>query len=195
MKGLYTIFFTILCCCANVQDKPSDQSCEWCGATEAPSSTNSSTTIAGRNEKGQRIKINGIVYQSDMQTPASGVILYFYHTNIQGVYPKNGNETGNGARHGYLRGWIKTDSDGAYSFETIKPEPYPGRTVPAHIHITVKESNKDEYWIKDYFFEDDKLLTAKDRNNVIENGKFNHVISFSKQGSMLIGNRDIKLRD
>ncbi len=195
MKSLYPIIIIIICCCANVQDKESDQNCEWCGATEAPPSTNSNAIIAGKNEKGQRIKISGTVYQSDMQTPASDVILYLYHTNTKGIYPKKGNETGNGVRHGYLRGWIKTDRDGSYSFETIRPKPYPGRAVPAHIHITVKESNKDEYWLKDYFFEDDNLLTEKDRKNSIEDDKFDHVISLSKQGQILIGNRDIKLKD
>lgn len=195
MKTTPCILLLIILLGCSQNEGHAQSSCEWCGASEAPSTITSSTTIAKSNEKGERIKISGTVYLSDGKTPANNVILYFYHTNIEGVYPKKGNETGNGTRHGYLRGWIKTSKDGSYSIESIKPEPYPGRTVPAHIHITVKEPNKKEYWLKDYFFKGDKLLTPKDLKNETGNVRFNHVISFVKQEGILVGERDILLKD
>jgi LytS/YehU family sensor histidine kinase len=74
--------------------------------------------------------------------PAAGVVLYVYHTNPQGIYPKKGNETGWGKRHGYLRGWLKTNSRGEYKFLTSRPGSYPQSSNPAHIHIFVKEAGK-----------------------------------------------------
>ncbi|MEO9482082.1 MAG: intradiol ring-cleavage dioxygenase [Ekhidna sp.] len=195
---LFSFFFIahLLISCSSAQEKlPDKLSCEWCGANEAPKDITSNTTIAEISEKGQRIKISGTVYLADGETPAGNVILYLYHTNAEGVYPKKGNETGNGQRHGYLRSWVRTGDDGIYSFETIKPEPYPGRNVPAHIHITVKELKKKEYWLKDYFFEGDKLLSAKDRKNESGNDRFNHVVKLTRQGPILIGERNILLKD
>lgn len=197
MKGAHYIFLYIaLLGCSDAQKNQSDQSsCEWCGASEAPKGIQSQTIIADSKEKGQRIKISGTVFLPDKKTPAKNIVLYLYHTNTEGVYPKKGSETGNGRRHGYLRGWIKTGNDGAYAFETIKPEPYPGRSTPAHIHITVKEPNKKEYWIKDYFFKGDELLSSNDLTNETGEERFNHVITLSGEGNILIGRRDILLTD
>ncbi len=192
----YILILLVIFGCSHAQESRSEQSsCEWCGATEAPNDVQSQTTIADSEEEGLRIKISGTVFLSDKKTPAEGVILYLYHTNSKGIYPKKGDEKGNGRRHGYLRGWIKTGSDGKYSFETIKPEPYPGRTVPAHIHITVKEPGKDEYWLKDYFFEGDKLLTQRDLKNETGDDKFNHIVSLSENLDVFYGKRDILLKN
>lgn len=132
--------------------------CEWCGADEAPDNITWKTNFAPPNHNGKLITINGVVYKNDKTTPASDVIVYVYNTDNTGIYPKKGNETGNALRHGYLRGWMKTGSDGKYEFTTIKPAPYPGGGNPAHIHVTIKEENKDEYWIDEYFFSDDDVL-------------------------------------
>lgn len=197
MKCSYLPFvFIILFCCSHVSGEQNTQdSCEWCGATEAPSDTRSHTRIADRNEDGSRIRISGTVYSADRKTPASNVVLYLYHTNTKGIYPKKGDETGNGRRHGYLRGWVKTGNDGRYSFETIKPEPYPGRTIPAHIHITVKEPEKNEYWLKDFYFEGDEFLSSSDIENKTGDPRFDHVLKLTIQDNLLTGKRDILLKD
>jgi protocatechuate 3,4-dioxygenase, beta subunit len=117
-----------------------------------------------------RIAINGIVYKADGKTPAAGVILYIYHTDQTGVYPKRGDEKGWGQRHGYLRGWMKTAEDGSYKFFTRRPAAYPGRTDPAHIHIIVKEPGMNEYWIEDFVFDDDPLLTPERRSRMENRG-------------------------
>ena len=56
-----------------------------------------------------------------------------------------------------------TDSSGEYRFETIRPGAYPGREDPAHIHMTVKEPARREYWIDEVVFEDDPRVTARYR--------------------------------
>jgi len=121
------------------------------------------------NDIGTKLAVNGTVYNPD-GSPAPGVIIYIYHTDQTGRYPTKGNETGWGKRHGYLRGWMKTNEKGEYKFFTLKPAAYPGRKDPAHIHITIKEPNKSEYYIDDFHFEDDPLLTEEMKKNFKNRG-------------------------
>lgn len=148
--------------------------CEGCEAIhESPvpfKKLSSVDTLPDFNDQGQKIQISGIVYHADGKTPAKDIVLYVYHTDQEGVYPKKGNETGWGKRHGYLRGWLKTDSNGFYQFYTLRPSAYPGRKDPAHIHITVKEPDKNEYWIDDFLFDDDPKLTKQMRKLQQERG-------------------------
>lgn len=117
-----------------------------------------------------KLKITGTVYQSDGKTPAKDVILYIYHTNRKGIYPTKGDETGWARRHGYIRGWAKTDSSGNYTFYTFRPGSYPDRSEPEHIHLTVKEPDKNEYYLDDFVFKDDPLLQKSERMNFTNRG-------------------------
>ncbi len=117
-------------------------------------------TLADFNLDGPKLLITGIIYQPDGKTPAPGVVIYIYHTDQKGIYPTKGNEKGWAKRHGYLRGWVKTDSQGVYKFYTLQPAPYPGGGNPAHVHATVKEPGKTAYWIDDFLFEGDPFLPA-----------------------------------
>ncbi|MBD1395687.1 intradiol ring-cleavage dioxygenase [Pontibacter sp. JH31] len=139
-----------------------------------------------------KLKITGTVYQQDGVTPARGVILYIYHTDETGLYPKRGNETGWARRHGYLRGWIRTGPDGRYTFYTLRPHTYPSRTEPAHIHITVKEPDKNAYYLDDFLFDDDPLLSQKIRASRANRGG-SGLVSLQKQGDLLMAERDIIL--
>jgi protocatechuate 3,4-dioxygenase beta subunit len=66
-------------------------------------------------------------------------------------------------RHGHIRGWVRTDAEGRYALYTARPAPYPNSNIPAHIHMVVKEPGMSEYYIDDYEFDDDKLLTGAER--------------------------------
>ena len=110
------------------------------------------------NDAGPKIEISGIIYHRDGKTPAADVVLYVYHTDQTGVYPKKGNEKGWAKRHGYIRGWVKTDKRGFYKFYTLVPASYPNSKNPKHIHPVVKETDKNEYWIDEYLFEGDPFL-------------------------------------
>ena len=138
-------------------------SCEWCGAADAPAELGPVLAIDAGGEPGERLVIEGTVYQDDGTTPAPGVLVYAYHTNTGGVYPKRGDETGNGRRHGYLRGWLRTGADGRYRIETIRPGTYPTRGAPAHVHMTVQPPGEEERYIDDVVFEGDPLLTSAER--------------------------------
>lgn len=121
-------------------------------------------------DSSRRLAVNGVVFKADGKTPAPGVILYIYHTDQTGVYPSRGDEKGWGRRHGYLRGWMKTNEKGEYKFFTRRPAAYPGRTDPAHIHIIIKEPDKNEYWIDEFVFDDDPLLTPERRKKLEDRG-------------------------
>jgi len=127
-------------------------------------------TLPDFNEPGPKIAISGIVYQRDGRTPAKDVVIYIYHTNQAGYYSASKGETGWVKRHGYIRGWVKTDQHGFYQFFTLRPAPYPGRDDPEHIHITIKEPGKNEYWLSEYMFEDDRLLTLSQRKLYLYRG-------------------------
>lgn len=155
----------LVCACVGVvaavgQGLPS---CEWCGAREAPADLIWTMHIPPADEPGEPLTITGTVYQADGTTPAADVLLYAYHTNAEGVYPKRGDETGNAQRHGYLRGWLRTDAEGRYRITTIRPVSYPSRSEPAHIHLTVTPPGGEEDWIDVIVFADDRLVTRRYR--------------------------------
>ncbi len=128
-----------------------------------PDTLAAAARIAASGEPGTPLEVRGTIHLQDGRTPAAGVILYAYHTDARGYYvpPDSGDRSL--TRHGRLRGWIRTGRDGKYRFETIRPAPYPGRDVPAHLHAVIKEPGRNEYYIDEYEFDDDPLLTAERR--------------------------------
>ena len=141
----------------------SNEECEWCGAADAPPNPSARIVIPPQSEAGEPLVISGTVFKEDGRTPASGVTIYAYHTNAAGIYPKRTpNNNRPQWRHGYLRGWMRTGRDGRYEFRTIKPAPYPGRTEPAHIHLTMSAANHPEY-SGTLWFADDPLITPEVR--------------------------------
>lgn len=147
------------------QSRPNLYQCEGCEAIYEHRFDGLSwrTAIPPASEPGAPLVLTGRVYKPDGKTPAPDVIIYVHHTNAKGVYPMRGDEKAWGRRHGYLRGWVKTNAAGEYRFETIRPAAYPGRSDPAHIHMTVKEPERREYWIDEVVFTDDPLVTAQYR--------------------------------
>lgn len=163
-----------------------------------PENLSSTDTSPAFKEKGQQILLRGTVYETDGQTPAPDVILYYYQTNPNGVYATKENEERNmpknklGQTHGYIRGWLRTDSEGKYAIYTIKPGSYPSRDEPAHVHITIQEDTKEPYYIDDFVFDDDPLLTTE-RRRTMRNRGGSGLIQFNKKDGIWIGERDIVL--
>lgn len=115
-------------------------------------------------EKGSTLTVTGRVFKSDGKTPAPGVILYVYHTDQQGKYTALTGAKGWEKRHGSIRGWLKTNQEGEYIIHTLKPAPYPGASIPAHIHIFLKEPGNNPYWVEEYQFQGDPFLKPEDIN-------------------------------
>lgn len=124
-----------------------------------PAQINETDTSAGWFEAGKKLLLTGTVYQLDGKTPAPGVIIYYHHTDNNGYYSPGDGSPLNSTRHGHIRGWVKTDSNGRYSIYTIRPGPYPKVEDPEHIHLIIKEPDiSKEYWIDDVVFDDDQRL-------------------------------------
>lgn len=120
-------------------------------------------TSAGWYEKGQRLVVRGRVFRIDGQTPAAGILLYYWQTDATGRYTYKAGMPEGARRHGHVRGWVRTDAEGRYAIHTILPDPYPGEKIPSHIHMVVKEPGMSEYYIDDVEFDDDPLLTGAER--------------------------------
>ncbi len=150
-------------------------------------------TLPGFNTPGAKLKVTGTIYMPDGKTPAKDVVLYIYHTDQSGVYPTTGAETGWAKRHGYIRGWIKTGSDGTYTFYTLMPGTYPDRSSPAHIHPTILEPNGKYYWLESYHFKGDPLLTQTEIKPASPRGGSTGLLTLRKEGDLLVGNRDFVL--
>ncbi len=175
-------------------DTPSSSNNEGCEAIfeYVNKELSSIDTLPGFELNNPKMRIQGTVFERDGETPAKNVIVYIYHTNRKGVYETKGNEKGWARRHGIYRGWIKTDDTGKYIFYTFRPAPYPGRSEPAHIHFTVKEPDKNEYYIDSIVFEDDPLLSKNAGEKKNPRGG-NGIIKLIKEGDLLIAERDIIL--
>jgi protocatechuate 3,4-dioxygenase, beta subunit len=195
--------FVVLSCGAQPKSAATDSygaqagsDCEGCGAAEAPANLSWATEIAPAGEPGERLVMSGTVYEPDGVTPARDILLYVYHTNSSGVYPKNTPNNGrNSWRHGYLRGWMRTGADGRYEFRTIKPEPYPNATEPAHIHVTLSGPGLPEYYIASYIFEGDRFITDALRSKLRAEGELPSIISLKREANGLLrGSRNITLR-
>lgn len=193
MKKLL-IFSILLFVCVLSQAQKVGGGCEDCDLMYAgmPKELTWQTTIAAAKEEGERMEISGAIYQKDGKTPAVGVILYVYHTDAKGVYSPSATQT-HARRHGHLRGWVKTDAQGCYQFNSIRPAAYPVRKFAAHVHPIIKEPGKNEYWIDEYQFEGDPLLTQKDRDNAQNRGGSGIIALTKNEKGTWVGKRDIVL--
>ncbi|MDQ3276942.1 MAG: intradiol ring-cleavage dioxygenase [Bacteroidota bacterium] len=204
MRMLLPILFLTVGCSAQTSSPVNNEAitkavggpCEGCEAiyenTVPFAHMNEVDTLPIFGEQGPKLAVSGRVYKRDGKTPAPGVVLYVYQTDQTGKYRTTGTETGWARRHGTIRGWMKTNSKGEYRFYTIRPASYSKTGPPAHIHITVKEPDKNEYWIDDFHFDDDPFLTKEERSRQRNRGG-NGILQLVRKNGMLYGRRDIIL--
>lgn len=163
---------------------------EGMGAIDFPANVGSKTVLSNETGKGDAITIWGVVYQPDGKTPAPNTLIYLYHTDFEGYYGRSGSEH----KHGRYRGWMLTDKDGRYAFNTIKPAPYPVNRFAAHIHMTLTSAKMREDWVDSILFEGDRLISSQERSGAGRKGGFNPIVTLTKgDGGLLYGKRDIQL--
>jgi protocatechuate 3,4-dioxygenase beta subunit len=133
---------------------------------DMPAHITSRARIAAASEPGAPLVIAGRVTDLDGR-PRAGVIVYAYHTNAHGLYPQpQPPRSDQSDYHGTLRGWARTDAQGRYSFETIRPASYPDSDVPQHVHMHVIEPGCATYLIDELRFTDDPMyrrMTPEER--------------------------------
>ncbi|MEM7104887.1 MAG: intradiol ring-cleavage dioxygenase [Bacteroidota bacterium] len=181
-------------CSGQQADQKVGGPCEGCEALYEYGDKNLShtDTFPRFDESANKILVKGRVLALDGKTPVEDVIIYAYHTDEHGIYPKKGDPDDWSARHGYLRGWVKTNKNGEYQIYTFRPASYPNTTIPQHIHVTIKEEGKTPYFIDDILFDDDPNLSDYERSKQRKRGG-SGIVTPVVQNGILIIERDIIL--
>ena len=158
---------------------------------------NNTDTIPGYEAITDKLKITGIVYQSDGVTPAENVLLYIEQADDKGNYQI---KTKNNKRYMQHRAWVKTNAQGEYTFYTfvpgaaIDPVTFPRRKGLKKIYPIIKQSNKPEYNLDALLFENDPLLTKSCRKRLKRKG-IDSILKPEKQGDLLVVTRNIILEE
>lgn len=198
MKNIWIVFvclFQTMGCTQPLdkRERPIGGSCESCDLMfeGIPSTLSWETSLTDPSEPGEPMIISGVIFKEDGKTPAPNIILYLYQTDNKGLYSKAAGQT-QAVRHGHIRGWVKSNAKGEYQFKTIRPASYPNSNSPQHIHPIIYEPAKGYYWIDEYQFEDDPLLTSAARQQVSDRGG-SGIIKLNKTNGTWQGKRDIIL--
>ena len=99
----------------------------------APRDAPSNTVIAGRDERGDRLIVTGRAL--DEGRPVAGVSIYAFHADADGLYTRDGRNSDENAR---LFATLRTDAEGRYRYETIRPLGYGGLAAHVHHVVTVR---------------------------------------------------------
>jgi len=106
MKWIFLPMIIVACQGQSQQWQPRlIDSCEGCEAVLefGNRALNAVDTLPDFNGEGQRIHVRGTIYKPDGVTSASGVVLYIYHTDQNGIYKPNADAKGWEQRHGAIR--------------------------------------------------------------------------------------------
>lgn len=161
-----------------------------CGSCIAPANLSWKTVIPPNKEPGEPLEISGTIYQPDGVTPAVGIVLFVYHTDVTGYYNEKDD-----ASHPRLKGWMKTGANGRYEFRTIKPGAYPHRSTPAHIHAHLYGPDYSERSIDDYWFEGDPRINAKELSKKRDQESMPVIVALKRGGDgVWRGVRDIRIK-
>lgn len=206
--GIFILVFIIISCQSAAQEtgKSSVQKtgqsgtvgggCETCELMYIgmPSKINSVDTSAGWFEEGNKLLVRGKVFSNDGMSPASDIVLYYWHTDNTGKYSTSEKMDPKVILHGHIRGWVKTNSQGEYSLYTIRPGAYTDGSEPEHIHFLVLEPQlPNEYYIDDLVFEDDPLLEKAKQKRPFKNRGGSGIVSVKKEGDLQIAEHTIVL--
>jgi protocatechuate 3,4-dioxygenase beta subunit len=198
MRSLaFAVFLSAAGACSAAEAPPVRANLYQCEGCEAalerdPQTLGASADLAGPDEPGERLILRGVVYAADGATPAQDIVIYAHHTNAEGLYANGSDESELSRLHGRLRGWVKTGADGRYEFRTVKPAPYPTRTDPAHIHLTILEPGQAPYWIDEVVFASEFGVTsawAARRENRGGSG----IVTLARDGEAWLATRNIVL--
>ena len=153
------------------------------------SELNNTFSIPDYEAKSNPLKISGTVYLSDGITPAKDVILFINQSDDNGNYEMM---THLKKRFVHHRGWVKTDTDGKYTFYTFIPGSDRHSTALKSIHLVIKEPNEAERNGDDFLFDNDPRLTNSCRKRLEKMG-IDNILTPKKEGTMLIATKDIIL--
>lgn len=147
-------------------------------------------TIPDFQEKVNKIKLYGTIYQSDGVTPAKDVILYIEQADTNGDFDlrEQGEST-----YVYHRGWVKTDANGQYQIFTFIPGNDRRYNQLQQLFPTLKEPSKPAYDIESFLFDEDPLLTKLCRKRLLKKSDPTRILKLSKRDGINMVKKDIVL--
>jgi protocatechuate 3,4-dioxygenase beta subunit len=141
-------------------------------AHEAPRNAPSTGRLTAVGEPGPPLSVTGVVVDPEGK-PVAGASLYAFQTDAEGYYgvkPVSDNQNPR------LKILLRTDAQGRWAFETIRPGSYPNSRAPGHIHFEVRAQGFSTK-VFEIVFEGDPFVTAQMRTNPafsvrpVENGR------------------------
>jgi protocatechuate 3,4-dioxygenase, beta subunit len=145
-----------------------------------PAHVGSVARIAPESEPGTPLVINGRLYQADGRTPAPGVTMFAYHTDARGLY-----DVPSAGPHSWrLKGWAVTDTEGRFTFLTIRPASYPNASVSQHVHLYLEGPSVPRRWATTIEFDDDPKVESRQRDASRRAGMFGGVRPVLSRGGV-----------
>lgn len=99
----------------------------------APRDALSTGRMTPAGEPGSPLSVSGVVVDPQGK-PVAGASVYAYQTDAEGYY---GVKPASDNRSPRLKILLRTDAQGRWAFETIRPGSYPNSRIPGHIHLEV----------------------------------------------------------
>ena len=121
----------------------------------APHVAPSSIMIAGNDEPGDRLVVTGRTLEGTQ--PVAGVSIYVFHTDGDGRYAKDISNV-DAELNPRLHGALRTDEQGRFRYETIRPGSYDDNAAHVH-HVVTAPGYKPR--LLDLWFQDDPILAAR----------------------------------
>lgn len=148
----------------------------------------SQAVLAPPSEPGARLRVNGRLFVPDGQRPAAGAIVYAYQTDTDGYYNR---DRGSRPR---LQAWMRTDREGRFAYDTIRPGSYPGSTIAAHVHHQAWGGGVPTQYLSDLNFADDPLVSAADRAASERAGTFAWILEPRLEQGQLVVDLSLRLK-
>ncbi len=130
-----------------------------------------SLTSAG--EPGVPLVVRGRVDGGD-SSPSPNALVYVYQTSDRGWYSDRAVHVGGNSgdhNHARLFGYVRTDGDGRFVLNTIRPGFYPNAGTPAHIHIAIwSAADPADFLISEIRFDDCPRMTESMREQSRRDG-------------------------
>lgn len=151
----------------------------------------STDTIPDFRSKTNKLKLSGVIYQSDGVTPAKDVILYIEQPDEDGDFDLR--KTGD-ARYVFHRSWVKTDADGRYTLYTFVPGGDRRYNQLQQIFPLIKAPSKQEYVVESFLFDEDPLLTKTCRKRMAKKGDPTRILKLKTENGIFVAKRNITLK-
>lgn len=186
MKNLI-VAFCLICFYSAVNPISAQESPIYDRAEDLLSNTD---TIPDFRSKTNKLKLTGVIYQSDGVTPAKDVIIFIEQPDENGDFDLR--QSGDN-RYVFHRSWVKTDEDGRYTFYTFVPGNDRRYNQMQQIFPIIKEASKPEVPLESLLFDEDPLLTKRCRKRLVKKGQEARILNIEKEDGMLVASKDIVL--